>query len=163
MAAETDVKELAEQIQVLQDIEAIKQLKYRYSEGCDVAVNEGKTEAFLEVFTPDILWDGGDFGKFKGVEEVRGFVAGMQAQLKFTYHFFTNPEVKVDGDHATARWHLLAIYTETEGRDTMLAGIEDDEYEKVDGRWLISKLKLTTAFYAPFKEGWHELVMGRKG
>jgi ketosteroid isomerase-like protein len=158
-----DVNELAQQVRILQDIEAIKQVKYQYSEGCDMAVNEGKSETFLEVFTPDILWDGGDFGQFKGVDEIKGFVAGMQGQLQFTYHFFTNPVIKVKGDHATGRWHLLAIYTEADGRDTMLAGIENDEYQKIDGRWLIKKLQLTTALYAPFKEGWHDVVQGSVG
>lgn len=155
-----EINELARQIQVLQDIEAIRQLKSRYAEGCDLAVNEGKTEDFLRVFTPDILWDGGDFGRFKGLDELEGFVAQMQGMLKFTYHFFTNPVIEVDGDRATGHWYLLAVYTEADGRDTMLVGVEDDKYEKVDGKWLIAEMKLTTGFYAPFKEGWHEVVLG---
>jgi hypothetical protein len=155
-----DINELAEQIQVLQDIEAIKQLKYQYAEGCDLAVNEGKTGDFLGVFTPDVLWNGGDFGQFKGLDEVEGFIAQTRGMIKFTYHFFTNPMIKVDGDRATGHWHLLAVYTEADGRDTTLVGVEDDKYQKVNGKWLIAEMKLTTAFYAPFKEGWSKVVLG---
>jgi hypothetical protein len=155
-----DIKKLAEQIQVLQDIEAIKQLKYKYAEGCDRAINAGRTGDFLEVLAPDVIWDGGDFGKFKGLGEVEGFIAQMQGMIKFTYHFFSNPVIEVDGDRATGHWYLLALYTEADGRDTMLVGVEDDRYKKVDGKWLISELKLTTAFYTPFKEGWSKVVLG---
>jgi ketosteroid isomerase-like protein len=154
------IKELAEQIRALQDIEAIRQLKYKYAEGCDLAINKGKTEGFLEVFTPDVNWDGGDFGQFKGLDGIEAFIAQTQGMIKFTHHFFTNPVIKIDGDRATGHWYLLALYTETDGRDTMLVGVEDDKYQKIDGSWLICELKLTTAFYAPFKEGWSKVVLG---
>lgn len=152
-------KELAEHIQVLQDIEAIKQLKYRYSEGCDLTVNEGNPEPLLRVFTPDAVWEA-EYGRYSGADELKIFADSMRSVFKFTYHFFTNPMITVDGCRASARWRVVAIYTETEGRDTIFVGVEDDSYEKIDGKWLIAGIKVTTGFYSPLEEGWSKAVVG---
>ena len=151
------VKELAEQIQVLQDIETIKQLKYEYSRGCDLNVNKRAPEAFLRLFKSDAVWQA-EYGCFSGLDELKVFADSMQKAFKFTYHFFTNPIIEVNGSHATGCWRLIAVYTETDGQDTMLVGIEDDKYEKVKGKWLFKEITLTTGFYATLKEGWSKVV-----
>jgi hypothetical protein len=43
---------------------------------------------------------------------------------------------------------------ETEGRALWMAGYEDDEYERVDGVWLHSAMKLGVVFMAPHDRGW---------
>lgn len=148
-----DIKELGEKIQRLHDIEEIKTLKYEYALGCDLLVNEGD-ERLLEVFTDDITWDGGSFGKFEGIESMKAFAKEAPNVLKFTYHFFTNPIIKIDGDKAEAQWYLYGLYTMPDGTDMVLVGSEFDKYRKVDGRWLMSEMKLVPNFFVPYKEGW---------
>ena len=46
--------------------------------------------------------------------------------------------------------------TKGDGGAIWAAGYEDDVYEKVNGRWLISKIKLTRCFRTPYEEGWHK-------
>jgi len=155
-----DIQALAEKIQKLEDIEAIKQLKYTYSLGCDRAINAGDAELLLTVFTPDIVWDGGEFGTVEGLDGMKAMADGMPARITFTYHFFTNPIIEINGDTATGRWNLWAIYTWADGNDMVLAGIEEDVYKKVNGKWLIDKLVVKTAFLAPYTEGWSKIVTG---
>jgi SnoaL-like domain len=156
-----DIQSLSTQVQNLQDIEAIKKLKYRYSMACDLGINEGKGELLQDVFVKDILWDISAFGKYASMQEVNEALKKIPEQMKFTYHFFTNPIIEVEGNKATGRWNVLAIYTMANGEDMILAGIEDDKYKKIEGRWWISEIVLTMAFFAPFKEGWSQLVMGQ--
>lgn len=153
-----DTNVLAEKITNLEDMEEIKQLKYKYSLGCDRAINKGDAELLLTVFIPDIVWDGGDFGKAEGLEGMKALAAGMPEQIKFTYHYFTNPIIEVDGVTATGHWNLWALYTWADGTDMILAGIEEDVYKKVDGKWLIDKLVVKTDFLVPYKEGWSKIV-----
>ena len=136
-------------------------LKYKYAEGCDLAIKEKDPAQLISLFTPDLIYDGGDFGRYEGMDQFKVFCKAAPEQIKFTYHYFTNAMITVNGDHASARWYILAMYTESDGRDTLLVGYEDDQYKKVNGQWLISNLKLVTGFYAPFNEGWSKLVMGK--
>jgi len=153
-----DVQVLAEKIQRLEDLEAIKQLKYKYSLGCDQAINIKDDSLLLTVFTPEIVWDGGDFGKVEGLEGMKALAKGMPEQIKFTYHYFTNPILELAGDTATGHWNLWGIYTFADGNDMVLSAIEEDVYKKTDGKWLIDKLTVKTAFLAPYKEGWSKIV-----
>jgi len=156
-----DIQALTSQVQVLQDMAAIKKLKYQYSMACDLGINEGKGELLQDVFVQDILWDIGDFGKYTNMQEVNEALQHIPEQMKFTYHFFTNPIIEVKGNDASGQWNVLAMYTMAGGQDMLLAGIETDQYNKIDGRWWISEVVLTTAFFAPFKEGWSQVVMGQ--
>ena len=113
----------------------------------------------ISLFTEDVIWDAGDFGKYEGKETLRAFFKEIPNSIKFTYHYFTNGIIKVEGDKADARWYILGLYTEADGKDTMLVGYEDDKYKKIDGKWLISEMKLVPGFYTPFKEGWSPMVM----
>jgi hypothetical protein len=158
-----DIQALAGKVQRLEDLEEIKQLKYKYSLGCDQAINIKDGSLLLTVFTPEIVWDGGAFGVVEGLEGMKGLIAAMPEQIKFTYHFFTNPILEIDGDTATGHWNLWGIYTFADGNDMVLSAIEEDVYKKVDGKWLIDKLTVKTAFLAPYKEGWSKIVTGAAG
>ena len=158
-----DVNKLAEQVQLLSDIEAIKLLKYQYARGCEQAMMEGNNKPVLATLTQDAVWDGGDFGHYEGLDQLDQFFSGLNATFTFTWHFFTNPMIEVAGNTAKARWYMLAFYTQTEdGQDLIAITIEDDKYEKIDGKWLISEVLLIPGVMAPFKEGWSSLVMGQK-
>ena len=156
-----DMQELAKKVQTLEDIEAIKQLKYEYALRCDRAVNEKDPEPFFDVFTEDAVWNVGGFGKHEGKAAIKAAVFGPLAEMiKFTYHFFTHPMIKVDGDEATGKWYLWAIYTMADGQDMVLAGYEDETYRRVDGKWLIAECALGADAFAPLKEGWGCLLEG---
>lgn len=148
-------------IQWIEDMEAIKKLKFDYAEGCDKVCLEKNLGPLLETFTEDVVWDGGDFGRHIGKEQIRKFLIGIQEMLIFSVHYFMNPRIVIDGDQGTGHWYLLALFTDVNGQDLVLVGIEDDKYKKIDGQWLISEMKLTTHFQSPLAEGWHKITMAK--
>ena len=72
-----DVNKLAEQVQLLTDIEAIKLLKYQYARGCEQAMMEGNNKPVLATLTPDAAWDGGDLGHYEGHDQLDQFFSGQ--------------------------------------------------------------------------------------
>jgi uncharacterized protein (TIGR02246 family) len=155
---------LEKRIQALEDLEAIKQLKYKYALCCDRAVNEKDPMPLLDVFTEDAVWDVGGFGVYEGKTAIKETaMAVLTQQIKFTYHFFSQPMITIDGDTATGKWYLWALYTMADGNDMVLAGYEDETYRKVDGEWLISSVKLGAGCFAPLQQGWGPQVTGQQG
>ena len=57
---------LEQQVQRLTDIEAIKQMKSQY---CYYADHGYDPDGMVSLFVEDAIWDGGDFGRYEGVDE----------------------------------------------------------------------------------------------
>ena len=64
------------------------------------------------------------------------------------------PQIQVDGNRATGSWDILAPCTTQKGEPHWMAGVEADEYRRVDGRWLHSRMSLEVIFMAPHATGW---------
>jgi hypothetical protein len=79
--------------------------------------------------------------------------------LLFSWHYFLKPRIEVEGSSARARWDILSPCTTKDGRPHWMAGFEDDEYRKVDGRWLHQHMKLTVVFLSPHATGWEKVFV----
>ncbi len=151
------MEDLAKRVQILEDIEAIKQLKFVYGEICDDKYNPDRMD---KLFTEDALWDGGEkFGVHKGKAAIKKFFTEVSKGLAFAVHYFLQPIIKVDGDRATGSWYLWQAATLGDGKAIWLAGREDEVYQKVNGQWLFKEIKLKIFFATPFEEGWHKNPM----
>ena len=147
------LEELERRVRVLEDVEAIKQLKARYCDRCDDGPYDA--DGVAELFTEDAVWEGEGFGRFVGREAIRGFFRTGRSVFSFTIHQVTNPIIEVDGDRARGRWYLLQPSTMVDGnRAIWLASHYEDEYVRVGGRWLFRQLKTTTRFFTPYEDGW---------
>ena len=85
----------------VEDIEAIKQLKYRYLRTLDLKQWDEFAECFVSEATGD--YDGLAF------EDRSSLVEYMRANLGdgvITMHHVHHPEISVDGELATGRWYL---------------------------------------------------------
>ena len=145
---------LEQQVERLTAIEDIKQMKARY---CAYADNGYDPEGMATLFTEDAIWDGGDFGRYEGVEAIKKFFAGISDDIIFAIHPVMNPLIKVDGDTANAKWWLIMWCTMIvdggkEGR--WFAAEYDDYLVKQDGRWLFNHIKVQGKFLASHGEGW---------
>ena len=110
-------------------------------------------DQLVALFTEDAVWEGGGaLGTATGHELLRERFRAPT--LQYSWHFFVKPEIEVEGDHATGRWDVLAMMTTTEGRPMWMVGVEHDEYRRVDGRWLHSKMHLESQLMAPYDRGW---------
>src|ERR1700737_1179632 len=93
-----DSKDLEKRMQLLEDIEAIKTLKYQYCHYCDANYD---ADAVAALYTEDAIWEGGGIGKFEGREAIRTFFKGASKSFKFAIHSVMNPIINVQGDRAT--------------------------------------------------------------
>lgn len=157
------VRELEERLTEVEAVQEITRLKARYAELIDSRYTQQGPKPADEVariadqvvalFAEDAVWDGGaDLGCWQGRDEIRKRF--LDPTLQFTIHYFVQPRIQINRDRATGRWDILAPVTFGNGKPGWMTGIEDDEYVRVRGRWLHSRMKLTVHFMVPHARGW---------
>ena len=130
----------------LEDIEAIKQLKVRYTHVCD---DDHNPETITALFAEDGIWESPDFGVAKGHAEIRALFQGFREKFSFSQHNISNPIIEVDGDRATGIWYIQGPWTETEGgKEIWMTARYDDEYVKIDGEWKYQHLRAVVRMVA---------------
>jgi hypothetical protein len=143
---------LEARLRKLADIDEIKQLKARYAVACD---NDYDADAIAELFTEDAVWDGGNFGKAEGRENIRRFFRHASALFSFAIHNVMNPRIEIDRDHATGQWYLLQPATREPATEAVwLAAAYHDEYVRVGGKWLFKRLQVNSNFLTTYQDGW---------
>jgi hypothetical protein len=132
----------------LQEVEAIKRLKYRYMRCIDEKRWEELAECFAENAT--VAYSGDKFA-FSGREAVMRFlVDSMDRDSLLTSHRVGQPEIEITGEtSATGIWALEDTVIDTQFEITLRgAAFYRDEYVKIDGRWKI----LSTGYVRTFEE-----------
>jgi SnoaL-like domain len=145
------VASLEERLQRVEDVEEIRRLKVRYAEACDTGFD---ANSIIALFTPDGVWDAGEFGRFVG-EEMRPYWEETARISGTALHYMVNHVVDVadNGTDATGRCYLLAT-VDREGTAYWMAVKYEERYRKVAGRWLFAEMKLLPAFMTPFDQTW---------
>ncbi len=161
-----ELADLRSRLDRAESVLAIFALKARYAELVDRRYLRGEVadpstvaeaaEEAAALFVEDGLWDGGPalgqaVGRHAIAERLR------DTTLVFGRHLFVSPVVGVDPDdpdRARGRWQLLSPCRDAQGRDLWVCGVEDDEYERVGGRWLHRSMRLTTVATAPLDRAW---------
>jgi len=147
-----DLRDLERRISALEDIEAIKQLKYRYADACDRGYD---ADTLADLFTEDAIWDGGVFGRYDGQEAIRQYFQDISSDIVFAMHYMMNPIIEVDGDEARGAWYLFQTCTFAEGNTPILGAAKYAErYQRVHGTWKFRHLQLISIFWTPYEEGW---------
>jgi hypothetical protein len=139
----------------LESIQAICALKAQYCTYCD---NNYDPEGISSQFTEDGVWNGEEFGSYKGKKEIADFFRRISASIAFAGHIVTNPNVTfVDRDNATATWRLFEPVAWAEKGKTdsrlILAGYVD-KYVRENGVWKFREVNLHVNFFSKLEEGW---------
>ena len=146
------VEDLAQHIQTLESIQAIKQLKARYCALCD---DQYDANGIASLFTEDAVWDGGNFGRHEGREVIRKFFQDASKIFPFAAHNVMNPIIEVDADTATGQWYLFQPCTLAEGSQAAwLAGRYEETYVKSEEEWKFKYLTVSPFFFTPYGDGW---------
>ena len=136
------IEELRKDIQMLMDMEAIRQVKHAYFRCIDTA----NVAELAELFHDDVEvhFVGGTYEwKLQGKASYLGNIGGAFHRHAIGHHHGHHPEIQMLSEtEATAIWYLndhmwqldSAVYT----RGTALYW---DRYLKVDGRWLIRETR----------------------
>jgi hypothetical protein len=162
-ALEERILALEARVRAAEDVQAICNLKSEYGALADARYDrhgvrpraelERLAREITQLFTEDATWDGGPgLGLCQGHDAI--YARFLEPTLLFSWHYFVKPRIAVDGDRATGTWDILAPCTTADGRPHWMAGAEDDEYRRVDDRWLHSAMTLRVAFMAPHERGW---------
>jgi ketosteroid isomerase-like protein len=132
---------------VLEDVEAIKKLKYRYFRHLD-----GKQwDELGRLLTDDAVcrYDEGKYS-YDGREAILGFLRDSLDNPKIaTMHHGHHPEIEVDGDRASGVWYLedYVVFSDL-GSALHGTAFYSDEYVKEGGQWRIS----STGYKRVFEE-----------
>lgn len=149
-------------------VQAIAEMKARYAELVDARYTRGAVveparlgslaEQIAALFAEDAEWDG---GRALGVARGRAEIAARMREptLLFSKHYFLQPQIEVTGERARGRFDLLAPCTTKDGRPHWMAGVEDDEYRRVEGVWLHQRMRLSVVFLAPHETGWQKVLV----
>ncbi len=143
---------IEERLAELEAIEAIRRLKVRYAELNDTGFDG---DALVALWTPDGVWDCGDYGRFVGRDAMREYWGETGRVTAFAQHFITNHTVDVDpsGTTASGRCYMFGTVTR-EGTAFWMAVRYEERYRKVDGEWLFEEMKLFPSFMTPFGTSW---------
>lgn len=133
-----------QELRQLLDKEKIRKLKQLYSHLMD----SGQIDALANLFTEDAVCEfGPEYGNWEGRETIRTNYHGVfDAQDQFSaMHHITNHYIDMTGpDSAVGRSYLIDVVTTTSPEDQPIVwfGLYDEQYQKVDGNWLIKKCSL---------------------
>ena len=121
------------------DIEAIKQVKYRYLRGLDTK----HWDDFADTLTDDVAGDyGPSLGKelhFTNRHDLVDFMRTSLGPGVITEHRVTHPEITVDGDEATGTWYLQDRVIVAEFNFMLIgAAFYRDRYRRTPDGWRIS-------------------------
>ena len=124
----------------LAEIEAIKQVKYRYMRALDTK----HWDDFADTLTEDVI---GDYGESLGEEHhftdratLVDFMRNAMPAGVITEHRVTHPEITIDGDEATGIWYLQDKVIAAEFNFMLIgAGFYHDTYRRTADGWKISK------------------------
>ena len=130
--------DLERRIQALEDIEAIKRLKYDYFFFCDAKQPERVLDCFVE---GPIHIDYGRIGTFESREAMVAVFTELACHdYMVEMHHAQNPRIDLlDEFRARGVWGLYYYLIDTRAQSvTQLGAYYEDEYRKVNGRWRIS-------------------------
>jgi ketosteroid isomerase-like protein len=74
----TRLEQIERRLQVLEDAEAIRNLKARYAALCD---NQYDADGIASLFTEDAVWESPALGRFEGRDAIRNFFRGSVEHL----------------------------------------------------------------------------------
>jgi hypothetical protein len=123
----------------LADVEAIKQVKYRYLRGLDTK----HWDDFAGTLTEDVKGDyGSSLGKelhFTNRTDLVDYMRSAMGSGIVTEHRVTHPEITVTGDEASATWYLQDRVIVAEYNFMLIgAAFYRDQYRRTADGWRIS-------------------------
>lgn len=121
----------------------------------------------VEIFTDDIEGDFMTGHPYRGRRSIARALGKILLQYQQTSHHITNHRAVIEGDRATALTYIYAFHRMRGSDDTWhLWARHEDELQRVDGRWLVSKRTLSAIDSVPrwerIKDDWYYGHPGRR-
>jgi bile-acid 7alpha-dehydratase len=145
---QAEIRRLKREVEVLKDIEAIKQLKGRYFHAVDCKV----WDELADCFTEDAVSNYNNGREHhEGREAIMNFLKSTLDMPVLTMHQGHHPEITVTSETtAVGRWSLEDYIITLKNKGIQCAAFYSDEYVKVDGQWKIK----STGYDLVYREMW---------
>ncbi|GAA4002221.1 hypothetical protein GCM10022279_27680 [Comamonas faecalis] len=134
---------IEERLARLEAVEAIRQLKHRYLNACDLKEVETIRDCFA---TGAIDIDYGPLGRFADRDSFVDLYQRLacQPQVRDSHHG-ANPEIElIDADNARGRWSLAYFNLDAHTGATRRLGVMyEDAYRRIQGQWKIVATRST--------------------
>ena len=130
---------LEERIQRLEDLEAIRDLVYRWAFYVNKGWNDmvAEIEAMSLIYTEDVSGGMPQMNsQVDGLEQLKKDLAADTADIIVSVHSMTNPVIDLDGDTAKGNW-LMRIYVHRETGTRQLFMSTEHAYVRTDEGWRI--------------------------
>ena len=149
---EARLLEMEQRVRDLEAADEIRNLKAEYAAACDDNYDPDRLAA---LFVEDATWESQGMGRHEGREAIREFFRGISGHFVFALHYGLNPQIEVNGDTARAKWYLFMPCTVGDtGKAMWRAGLDEEEYVRVNGKWMYKSKKSAPIFHTTFEEGW---------
>ena len=145
---QAEIARLQREVEVLKDIEAIKQLKARYFRSIDCKLWNELADCFTE---NAVTTYSNDREHYEGRDAIMKFLKGTLDMPVLTMHQGHHPEITITRETtAVGRWALEDYIITLKNKGIQCAAFYHDEYVKVDGRWKIK----STGYDLVYREMW---------
>lgn len=147
-----DLESMERRLRRLEDIEAIKQLTYRYWRCLDLK----QWDDMRECFVPDatVCYSSGKY-EFSGVDAIVGFLSQSlgEASGSVTIHQGHHPEIELLGeDRARGTWALYNyMFNVPQNRGIRIGAYYDNRYVRRGGDWKLEHAGYRSIFHEEWK------------
>ena len=148
----SDLGTLERRLQMIEDVEAIKRLKYRYWRHLDLKQWDELAVCFVE--DASVSYGGGKY-VFRGVAAIIGFLRDSLGHETgaVTVHHGHHPEIDIVSDTtAKGSWALYNyMFNQKQNRGIRIGAYYYDDYVKVGGIWKFQHIGYTPLFHEEWK------------
>ena len=141
--------DLERYVRRLEDIEAIRTLRFRYHD----YLNRSLFDRMSSLYTDDAVVQIDYVARAEGIEAVHAFFVNIPKTLDFIKQFIHNHLVEIDGDMATGIAYMDARYAAA-GESVIVAGRFDEKYLRTKDGWKIIETFVALYFSVPLRLGW---------
>jgi ketosteroid isomerase-like protein len=143
------LESLDRRLRLLEDIEAIRDLRMRYH----FCINEQQWGGIVDLYTDDAHVAIAPVVDVRGKEAIDRFYRALPDHVDIVKQFIHNHMVEVRGDVAEGVSYLDARYG-GDGQSLLVAGRFKELYRRTDAGWKISETLVELFFSAPVEPGW---------
>lgn len=144
---ENKLKSFEKRLEVMEDIEEIKQLQKHYMNAHGFVNAEEEIECYAENGTLDIVGYDEPFCGKAAIADITNHIASIE-RPKFLENptkgsFVVHPVITVNGDKANGKWiqYEMEVNPDTHKSERWMLATYDIEYIKENGKWKINYLK----------------------
>jgi len=149
----TELGDLEARIRTLEDIEAIKKLKYKYFR----CIDKGLWDEIGDCFAEDAVADYVPGMPLEGRAAIaKFFKENIAPAYSMCVHQGHNPEIEMTSDTtATGHWELdNFMVTAKTNTGLWIGAFYEDEYINEKGEWKIKGTKVSFIFMTNIEKGW---------